>query len=115
MTLSLRYALRDMRGAFKSLRIVLMCLILGVSAISAVQFTSRSVLDGIDKNGRTILGADIILRNIYAPADKVVRDWFEERGATLIETIEARVMLANAETGDNTLIELKAVPDGYPL
>lgn len=49
MTISLRYALRDMRGAFKSLRIVLMCLILGVGAISAVQFTSRSVLDVIDK------------------------------------------------------------------
>lgn len=115
MTISLRYALRDMRGAFKSLRIVLMCLILGVGAISAVQFTSRSVLDGIDKNGRTLLGADIILRNIYAPADSALRAWFETRGAKMVETVEARVMLANAETDDNTLIELKAVPDGYPL
>ncbi len=115
MMLSLRYALRDMRGAFKSLRIVLMCLVLGVGAIAAVQFTSHAVLDGIDKNGRAILGGDMVIRNIYNPADETLRGWFTERGARLVETVEARVMLANAKTDDNTLVELKAVPDGYPV
>lgn len=113
--LTLRYALRDMRGAFRSLRIVLMCLVLGVGAISAVQFTSHAVLDGIDKNGRAILGGDMVIRNIYSPADAALTGWIKDHGGKSIETIEARVMLANAKTDDNTLVELKAVPDGYPL
>ncbi len=114
MSLSLRYALRDLRGALSSFQIVLLCLILGVGAIAAVQFTSHSVLDGIQKNGRSILGGDMVVRNIYNPAPADLRTWFESRDGDLTETIEARVMLANPRTQDNTLVELKAVTDGYP-
>lgn len=114
MSLSLRYAIKDMRGSLGSLYLVLMCLILGVGSIAAVQFTSHAVLDGIQKNGRSILGGDMIVRNIYAPAPPELRDWFSQRQGEMIETIEARVMLANVTTQDNTLVELKIVPDGYP-
>ncbi len=115
MKLALTYALRDLRGALSSLRIVLACLILGVSAIAAVQFTSHAVLDGIQKNGRTILGGDLIIRTITTPAPEDLRAWLSERGAALTDTIEARVMLANEATEDNTLVELKAVPATYPV
>jgi putative ABC transport system permease protein len=115
MTLTLRYALKDLRGSLSSFRIVLLCLILGVGAISAVQSTSHSVLAAIQKNGRSLLGADILVRNIYNPAPSELRDWLSGRGAVLTETIEARAMVANAVTDDNTLIELKAVGAGYPL
>lgn len=112
--LSLSYAVKDLRGALSSFRIVLMCLILGVGAIAAVQFTSHSVLRGIQENGRSILGGDLIIRNIYTSVPQDVKEWFVERGAELTETVETRVMLANAETQENTLVELKAVSDGYP-
>lgn len=115
MILSLRYALRDMRGALGSLYLVLMCLVLGVGSIAAVQFTSHAVLDSIQKNGRTILGGDMVIRNIYAPATPELRDWFAARNGEMTESIEARVILANATTQDNTLVELKIVNDGYPL
>lgn len=114
MSLALRYALKDLRGALSSFRIVLLCLILGVSAIAAVQLTSHSVLSGIEKNGRSLLGGDIVIRNIYAPATTELRTWLADRGASLTETIEARVMVANETTSDNTLAELKAVAEGYP-
>jgi putative ABC transport system permease protein len=114
MSLSLRYAIKDMRGALSSLYLVLMCLILGVGSIATVQFTSHAVLEGIQKNGRTILGGDLVIRNIYEPAPQNLRDWLSTRQGDLIETIEARVMLANAQTRDNALVELKVVPEGYP-
>jgi putative ABC transport system permease protein len=114
MKLALAYALRDLRGALSSFRIVLLCLILGVGTIAAVQFASRNVLDGVKVNGRSLLGADLIVRNIYTPAPDAVRTWFKDRNAVLTETIETRAMLANAQTQDNTLVELKAVTDGYP-
>ena len=115
MSLALRYALRDLRGALSSFRIVLMCLFLGVGTIAAVQFTSYAVLTGIAENGRTILGGDLIVRSIFQPAPAALATWFAKRGASTIETVEARVMLANASTDDNTLVELKAVPAAYPL
>lgn len=114
MSLSLRYAIKDMRGALGSLYLVLICLVLGVGAIAAVQFTSHAVLDGIHKNGRSILGGDVVIRNIYDPAPEALRQWVSARQGSMIETIEARVMLANASTQDNTLVELKIVPAGYP-
>lgn len=115
MNLPVKYALRDLRGALSSLRIAFMCLCLGVGVIAALQFASQSVLDGIAKNGRSILGGDMVIRSIYDPAPPALTKWFAERNAQTIETIEARVMLANAATDDNTLVELKAVPAQYPL
>lgn len=113
--LPVRYALRDLRGALGSFRVVLMCLLLGVAAIASVQFISRSVLDSIERDGRTILGADIIVRNLNAPASPDLRQWFAQQQGVLSESIETRVMLSNAVTLDNTLVELKAVDDVYPL
>lgn len=114
MILSLQYALKDMRGALSSLYLVLMCLILGVGSIATVQFASTTVLGAIQKNGKTILGGDLVVRNIYEPAPQDLRAWIANRQGRMIETVEARVMLANSTTRDNTLVELKIVPDGYP-
>lgn len=113
--LSVRYALRDLRGALGSFRVMLMCLVLGVGAIASVQFISRSMLDSIARDGRTILGADVIVRNLNVPATPVLRDWFAGRQGFLSESVETRVMLSNAQTQDNTLVELKAVDGAYPL
>lgn len=115
MTLSLRYALRDLRGTFSSLRIVILCLFLGVAAIAAIQFTSQTVLSGIEKNGRSILGGDLVIRTIFTSAPDNLRNWLTKRGALLTDTAEARVMLANTTNGDSTLVELKAVESAYPL
>lgn len=115
MTLALRYALRDLRGTFSSLRIVILCLFLGVAAIAAIQFTSHTVLSGIERNGRSILGGDLVIRTIFNPAPNDLREWITKRGGTLTDTTEARVMLANTTNGDSTLVELKAVENTYPL
>jgi putative ABC transport system permease protein len=115
MNLSFQYALRDLRGTFSSLRIVIICLFLGVSAIAAIQFTSHTVLSGIEKNGRSILGGDLVIRTIFTPAPNDLRQWLTKRNAALTDTTEARVMLANTTNGDSTLVELKAVENAYPL
>src|SRR3989338_10609182 len=108
MNLSFQYALRDLRGTFSSLRSVIICLFLGVSAIAAIQFTSHAVLSGIEKNGRSILGGDLVIRTIFTPAPDHLRQWLTKRNAVLTDTTEARVMLANTTNGDSTLVELKA-------
>lgn len=113
--LSFKYAITDLRGALQAFRVVLLCLVLGVGAISSVQFISRSVLESIARDGRIILGADMIVRHLNVPAPQDMREWLREQGGILSETIETRVMLANADTDENTLVELKAIDEGYPL
>ncbi len=114
LSLQLQYALRDLRGSLKSFRIILMCLILGVGAIASVQFISRSVLDAIARDGRIILGADMIVRTTNVPAPDNLKIWFEKQGGQMTQSVEMRAMLANAVTQDNVLVELKAVDAGYP-
>jgi len=114
-SLSLIWAIRDIRGSFKSFALVLSCLVIGLSAITALQISAASVLGSISENSRTILGADWVIRQIYTPIGKAERDWLHGKGATLSETIEFRPMLINPETGDTTLVELKVVDTLYPL
>ena len=54
----LRFALRDLRGGLAGLRIVLLCVALGVAAIVGVNSLARALEDGLARDGRTILGGD---------------------------------------------------------
>lgn len=112
---TLSWAIRDLRGAARSFYIVLLCLIIGLAAITAVHVTAHSILGSIQANSRTILGGDWIIRQLYTPVDAAVQNWLSERGATFAHTVELRPMLVNAQSGESTLIELKAVDEAYPL
>lgn len=113
--LGFKWALRDIRGAWSSFILVILCLVIGLASIATVHIAAGSVLGSIQKNGRTILGADWVVQQIYNPVEQAEKDWLLERGATISETIELRPMLINPETGDSTLVELKIVDDAYPL
>lgn len=113
--LGLKWAMRDIRGAWSSFILVILCLVIGLASIATVHIAAGSVLGSIQKNGRTILGADWIVQQIYNPVDQAEKAWLRARGATLSETIELRPMLINPATGDSTLVELKVVDDVYPL
>jgi putative ABC transport system permease protein len=109
------WSLRDIRGGFKAFSIVLTCLVIGLAAITTVHVSASSVLESIQKNSRTILGADWVVRQIYNPIGQVERDWIISRGGIISETIEMRPMIINPETGDTVLVELKVVDSLYPL
>lgn len=113
--LALKWALRDIRGAWSSFSLVLICLIIGLSSITAVHITAGSVLGSIEKNSRMILGADWIVRQIYSPVGDQERNWLKSKGAFISESAEIRPMLINPLTGDSALVELKVVDEHYPL
>jgi putative ABC transport system permease protein len=109
------WSLRDIRGGFKAFSIVLTCLVIGLAAITTVHVSASSVLESIQKNSRTILGADWVVRQIYNPIGQSERDWIISKGGRISETIEMRPMIINPETGDTVLVELKVVDSLYPL
>src|SRR4029079_9654548 len=109
----LRFALRDLRGGLHGFRIFVACIALGVMAIAGVGSFSRSLTDGIEREGRVILGGDLSFLLIHREADAFERRFLEGRG----QVSAGATMRAMAGTADGrrALIELKAVDGSYPF
>ena len=59
LPLLLRLAFRELRGGLQGFGIFLACIALGVAAIASVSSLSRSLTEGITREGRRILGGDM--------------------------------------------------------
>ena len=109
----LRFALRELRGGLHGFRVFVACIALGVMAIAGVGSFSRSLTDGIEREGRVILGGDLSFLLIHREANPAERRFLESRG----QVSAGATMRAMATTADGrrALIELKAVDGVYPL
>ena len=112
--LSLRFALRELRGGLKGFYIFLACLALGVTAIAGVGSVSRSLNEGISQGGATILGGDIAVELVHREAEAAERAYIDSLGE-VSEIATMRAMARRADGNDQTLVELKAVDAAYPL
>jgi putative ABC transport system permease protein len=109
----LRFALRELRGGLHGFRIFVACIALGVMAIAGVGSFSRSLTDGLAREGRVILGGDLAFTLIHREADAAERSFLAAHG----QVSTGATLRAMARTTDdrNALIELKAVDALYPL
>ena len=113
MSLSLRYALRELRGGLRGFYVFIACIALGVMAISGVGSVAASLGDGLAREGRTLLGGDVsfILFQREARPDELA--FLRSRGrVSAIATLRA---MARAKDGRLALVEMKAVDGAYPL
>ncbi len=92
----LRFALRELRGGLHGFRIFVACIALGVMAIAGVGSFSRSLTDGIEREGRVILGGDLSFLLIHREADAAERRFLESRG----QVSAGATMRAMAGTAD---------------
>ena len=113
MPLSLRLALRELRGGLRGFGIFLLCIVLGVAAIAAVGGVRGAVLEGIGEHGRPLLGGDIELRMTSEPMPKDALDYITGR-YPVSRTATLRSMAA-ADGERRSTSELKAVDGSYPL
>jgi putative ABC transport system permease protein len=109
----LRFALRELRGGLHGFRIFVACIALGVMAIAGVGSFSRSLTDGLAREGRVILGGDLAFTLIHREASAAERSFLASHGQVSV----AATLRAMARTGDGrqVLVELKAVDSAYPL
>lgn len=112
--LILRLARRELREGLKGFGVFLACLALGVAAIAGVQSVSRAVLASLAEDGRSILGGDVAVRQLYRSFTDAERSAFRETGAVSIQA-ELRAMARPPGDAPAALVELKAVDDAYPL
>ena len=113
ISLSLRYALRELRGGLRGFYVFIACIALGVMAISGVGSVAASLGDGMAREGRDLLGGDLcfILFQREAKPDELA--FLRSRGrVSEIATLRA---MARAADGQLALVEMKAVDNAYPL
>ncbi len=112
--LASRFALRELRGGLKGFYIFIACIALGVAAIAGVTSVSRALTDGISREGQAILGGDLSFSLIHREAAPDQIDYLEELGS-VSRVATMRAMSRRPDTGNQALVELKAVDGAYPL
>ena len=110
--LALRLARREMRHGFTGFRIFFLCLVLGISTISAVGSLSASMVAGMAAQGQAILGGDMDFRLVHREASDAELAWLDEQ-ADLSRMATMRAMVRHEQA--TLLVEAKAVDAIYPL
>ncbi len=112
-------ARRDLHTGFRGLRLLFICLVLGVATLAAIGSLTAAITGELAARGQTLLGGDIevaMMQREASPAEKAALAGY----GTMSETIRMRAMARRASAGetggpDAILTELKGVDARYPL
>jgi putative ABC transport system permease protein len=113
-----RIARRDLHAGFRGLRLLFVCLFLGVGTLAAIGSLTASITQELAARGRTLLGGDIevamMQREIGARMPEL------KRLGQVSETIRMRAMARTVgpqrrDAPPAVLTELKGVDRAYPL
>ena len=118
-SLALRLALRELRGGLAGLRILAVCLVLGVAALAGVGSLASAFNAGLAERGQFLMGGDVALRLSGRMATAQQRAAAAELG-TVGEVVKLRGMVSKSgvsgtDGGDSVLAEVKAVDASWPL
>jgi putative ABC transport system permease protein len=112
ISLSLRYALRELRGGLRGFYVFIACIALGVMAIAGVGSVAASLGEGLAREGRNLLGGDVAFVLFQREAKPAELAFLRTRGElSVIATLRA---MARASDGRLALVEMKAVDGNYP-
>ncbi|MBB3976922.1 putative ABC transport system permease protein [Rhizobium azooxidifex] len=114
LSLAFRLALREMRGGLRGFYIFLACIALGTAAIAGVNSVSGAISQSIEAQGQTLLAGDIRFQLRNRVATDAERGYFDTLGDVSVSA-GLRSMARLPDGSDQTLVELKAVDDDYPL
>lgn len=106
-----RIARRDLSARIRGLRLLAVCLFLGVATLAAIGSLTASIAEELANRGQAILGGDIEIGIAQREASATEKQSFREAG-TMSETVRLRAMAIGK---DSVLAELKAVDGAYPL
>jgi putative ABC transport system permease protein len=105
-----RIARRDLSARIRGLRLLAVCLFLGVATLAAIGSLTTGIADELSRRGQSILGGDIQIAIAQREASEAEKAAFHKAGS-LSETVRMRAM---AIGNDSVLAELKAIDGTYP-
>src|ERR1700726_4380562 len=101
-SLALRYALRELRGGLRGFYVFIACIALGVMAIAGVGSVAASLGEGLESEGRTLLGGDVGFSLVQGEAKPHEIAFLRSRGRLSVAAT-LRVMARSAK-GDLALV-----------
>ena len=113
-----RIARRDLHAGFRGLRLLFVCLFLGVATLATIGSLTASISSELTARGRVILGGDVEVAMTQREASPAVLAAMREGATGFSSTIRLRAMAngpARAGTAGAVLTELKGVDGAYPL
>ncbi len=117
----IKMAWRETRAAWRHFLYFLVCIAVGVGALTGVSLFGTQVERTVTKEARGLLGGDLEIRltRRISPQGRDVLDSLSERGVIITHVSELVAMAAQVEPsgiGQPTqIVELKAVEPEYPL
>src|SRR4029453_17459149 len=102
--LSLRYALRELRGGLHGFYVFVICIALGTMAIAGVSSLAASLAEGLAREGRIILGGDLAFTLIQRETEPNERAFLEKHGR--VSSAATMRAMARAQNGEPTLVEI---------
>ncbi|EPR17431.1 hypothetical protein M527_16510, partial [Sphingobium indicum IP26] len=114
-----RIARRDLHRGFRGLRLLFICLFLGVATLATIGGLTAAITGEIASKGQVLLGGDVEVAMSQREAGAAEKAAFRREGA-LSETIRLRAMAQRVGQGAGNgpsavLTELKGVDGAYPL
>lgn len=114
-------AWRETSAAWRHFLYFLVCIAIGVGALTGVSLFGTQVERAVTKEARGLLGGDLEIRlsRLISPKGKEVLDSLSDRGIAFTHVNELVAMAAKAGSSGSgqptQIIELKAVEPHYPL
>jgi putative ABC transport system permease protein len=115
---SWRIARRDLTAGFRGLRLLLVCLFLGVATLATIGSLTAAITNELAARGRVLLGGDVEVAMTQRQASAGEHAALASQGQ-VSDTIRTRAMARRASpkagAPDAVLTELKGVDARYPL
>lgn len=110
-----RFALREIRFAFKQFRIFIACLFLGTAIIAAVGSVTTNIAESLSRDARIFLGGDVEIETNQRLLSEEEMAYVVETAEEISIVSELRAMAHTEDFSESSLIEVKAVDGSYPL
>ena len=107
LSLLWRIARRDLSAGFRGLRLLFLCLFLGVGALAAIGSLTAAITGELTRKGRELLGGDLEVALTQRYAEGTEKAKMAQLGR-VSETVRLRAM-ASGGGGPPMLSELKGV------
>ncbi|MEW4466260.1 FtsX-like permease family protein [Parasphingorhabdus sp. JC815] len=107
-------ARRDLSGRFVGLRLLIVCLFLGVATLAAIGSLTSAITDELANRGQIILGGDLEVAVSQREVTPQERESLNAAGE-LSETLRMQAMARLPDGSDTQLVELKGIDARYPL
>ena len=117
MSVVFRIAFRELRGGLAGFRIFLLCLALGVMAITTVGSVRMAIEEGLEAESDAILGGDASMQFTYRMATEVELAWIADNSEQVSKIVDFRsmVMFDDNGTRERSLVQIKGIDGNYPL